>query len=113
MGTAMKPRTEQIGKIEEAFKAAYRSEEAIPVSPAWENKVMEGVRRSAKVPPMKYFDPEAFRHLVWRFAAATCLFVLALTVYAMSSDFGSASDVTKVFFENPLAIDVIHTLESL
>ena len=109
----MKPRIEQIHKVEEALKAVYRSEEAIPDSPAWESKVMQAVRRSAKVAPMKYFDPEAFRHLVWRFAVVTCLVVLALTVYTVSSDFGSASEVTKVFFEDPLTIDVMHTLESL
>jgi len=47
---------------------------------------------------------------VWRFTAATCLLALALTVYAITSDLSTASEVTKLFFEDPLAVDMVNFL---
>ena len=109
----MKPRTDQIDKIEAAFKAVHGKEMAVSVSPAWEEKVMRAVRTQDGQPVGKLFDLEVLGHLVWRFAAATCLVALLLTAYTMAGDPGATSDVARLFFEDPLIIDVLHSLEAV
>ncbi len=106
----MKSRKQQIRRVEEAFKAAYRKKAEIPLGPAWENHVMRAVRGLSVPSPKKYFDFEGFGHLVWRFTAATCFFALVLMVYAIISEQGTASEVTRLFFEDPLGVDMVHSL---
>ena len=106
----MKSRKEQTRRVEEAFKIAYQRRVEIPFGPAWENNVMRAVRRVAVPSPKKYFDFEGLGHLVWRFTAATCFFALVLMVYAMISEQGAASEVARLFFEDPLGIDMVHSL---
>jgi hypothetical protein len=109
----MKPRTDQIDKIEAAFRAAHGQEIAVSVSPAWEEKVMRAVRRLNVQPAGGILDLEALGHLVWRFAAATCLVALILMAYTMAGDPGGTSEVARLFFEDPLVIDVVHSLEAV
>jgi len=106
----MKSRKQQIRRVEEAFKAAYQKKAEVPFGPAWENHVMRAVRRIPVSLPRKYFDFEGFGHLVWRFTAATCFFALVLMAYAMLSEQGTASEVTRLFFEDPLGVDIVHSL---
>jgi len=106
----MKSRKQQISRVEEAFKTAYRKKVGIPFGPAWENHVMRAVRRSRLPLPKKYFDFEGLGRLVWRFTAATCFFALVLMVYAIISEQGTASEVTRLFFEDPLGVDMVHSL---
>jgi hypothetical protein len=105
----MKSRKEQLRKLEEAFKAVYRNEAKIHVSPAWENNVMRAIRMIGLQPVRNSFDFEWVGHLVWRFTAVTCLFALALTLYVMLSDLGTASEVTRLFFDDPLGVDMVHS----
>ncbi len=109
----MKPRKDQIDKIEEAFKAVHGKEANISVSPAWEAKVMRAVRTQNGQSAGKLFDSEMLAHLVWRFALATCLVALLLTAYTVAVDPGASADVAMLFFEDPLAIDVVHSLEAV
>jgi len=106
----MNPHEEPIRKIEEALKAVHHREEEVNAGPAWVNNVMREIRRIGIQPSYKYSDPESYGQLVWRFSAVTCLLALALTVYAMSNDLSTASEVTRLFFEDPLAIDMVHFL---
>lgn len=110
----MKPRKEQISKIEEIFRAAYCREAAVSVDYAWEDKVMRAVRRAPPQPGRKPFETDdALHHLVWRFATATCLVLLVLTAYVVAGDPGGTSEIARLFFEDPLVIDVVHTLEAV
>jgi hypothetical protein len=109
----MKPRADQIDKLEAAFKAAHGKEVSISVGPAWEEKVMRAVRRLDVQPAGGLLDPEALGHLVWRFAAATCVVALILMAYTMAGDLGGTSEVARLFFEDPLIIDVVHYLEAV
>ena len=109
----MKPDKEQINKIEEAFQAVYGKETVVSVSHAWEDQVMRAVRRARPQPARKPFDADALGHLVWRFATATCLVLLVLMAYAMAGDPGGTSEIARLFFEDPLVIDVVHSLEAV
>lgn len=106
----MKSRKQQISRVEEAFKTAYQKKAEVPFGPAWQDHVMRAIRRSGVPLPKKYFDFEGFGHLVWRFTAATCFFALVLMVYAIISEQGTASEVTRLFFEDPLGVDMVHSL---
>jgi hypothetical protein len=106
----MNSHKEPIRKIEEALKAVHRSVEDFQVSAAWNEKVMRTVRGIAAQPAGSLFDPAGYGRLVWRFSAATCLIALALMVYAMTSDLSSASTVTTLFFEDPIGVDLVHSL---
>lgn len=109
----MKPRKDQIDQIEEAFKAVYGRDTAVSVSPAWQAKVMRAVRAQAGQAAGRLFDAEMFGRLVWRFAAATCLVALLLTAYTVAVDPGASADVARLFFEDPLAIELVHSLEAV
>ena len=109
----MKPRKDQIDKIEEAFKAVHGNETNVSFSPAWEAKVMRAVRTQNGQPAGKLFDSEMLGHLVWRFAVATCLVALLLTAYTVAVDPGASADVAKLFFEDPLAMDLVNSLEAV
>ena len=109
----MKPGKEQISKIEEAFQAVYGKETFVSVSPAWEDEVMRAVRRAPRQPARKPYDADALGHLVWRFAMASCLVLLVLMTYAVAGDPGGTSEIARLFFEDPLVIDVVHTLEAV
>ena len=109
----MKPGKEQISKIEEAFQAVYGKETSVSVSPAWEDKVMRAVRRASPQPTRKPYDADALGHLVWRFAMATCLVLLVLMAYTVAGDPGGTSEIARLFFEDPLVIDVVHSLEAV
>ncbi len=106
----MNARKEAIRRIEEAFKAVYGREEEISASAAWASNVMREIRRIGMQPTYQHSDLEGYGQLVWRFSAVTCLLALALTIYAMTSDLSTASEVTKMFFEDPLTIDMVHSL---
>jgi len=106
----MNPYKEPIRKVEEALKAVHGREEGINAGAAWVNNVMREIRRTGVQPSSKYSDLEGYGQLVWRFTAATCLLALALTVYAMTSDLSTASEVTRLFFDDPLAVDMVHSL---
>jgi hypothetical protein len=106
----MIPRKEQIHRVEEAFKAVYQKEAETLVGPAWENSVMRAIRRIGVPLPRKYFDLEGLGYLIWRFTAASCLFALVLMVYAIISEQGTSTEVTRVFFEDPLGFDIVHSL---
>jgi hypothetical protein len=106
----MKSRKQQISRVEEAFKTGYQKKTEIPVGSMWESNVMRAVLRSGVPLPKKYFDYEGFGHLVWRFTAATCFFALVLIVYAIISEQGAASEVARSFFEDPLGVDMVHSL---
>jgi hypothetical protein len=103
-------RKEQLRKVEEAFKEVYRKRLEVPAGTAWEEKVMRAVRRIGAPPSRPYWDFEGAGHLVWRVTAATCLFALLLMVYATISDLGTASEATRMFFEDPLGVDLVHSL---
>lgn len=109
----MKPGKERINKIEEAFQAVHKKESIISVSHGWEDKVMRAVRKTFPQPVRKPFDADALGRLVWRFAAATCLVLVVLMAYAMAGDPGGTSEMARLFFEDPLVIDVVHTLEAV
>lgn len=109
----MKPGKDQIDKMEEVFKAVHGKERNVTVTPAWEAKVMRAVRTQAGQPAGKLFDAEMLGHLVWRFAMATCLVALLFTAYTMAVDPGASADVAKLFFEDPLAFDLVNTLEAV
>ena len=106
----MNPHKESIRKVEEALKAVHGREDGINAGAAWVNNVMREIRRTGVQPSSRHSDPEGYGQLVWRFTAATCLLALALTVYAITSDLSTASEVTKLFFEDPLAVDMVNFL---
>jgi hypothetical protein len=106
----MKSLGESTRKIEEAFEAVHRNQAETHVSPAWEDDAMQAIRRLASQPSRYSFDLERTGQLVWRFTAATCLFALSLGLYAVLSDLGTASEITRSFFADPLGIDMLHTL---
>jgi hypothetical protein len=110
MKAAMTLRKEEIRKVEEAFKGVYRRERALPAASAWEDQVMCAIRRNGAHSPSQDGDFERFGHLVWRLSTATCLFALLLMVYAVISEQGTASEATKWFFEDPLGVDLMHSL---
>lgn len=99
-----------IRKIEEALKAVHRSGEDFQVSLSWNERVMWAVRSMAVQPAVSRFDPAGYGRLVWRFSAATCLIALALAAYAVTSDLSTASSVTTLFFEDPIGVDLVHSL---
>jgi hypothetical protein len=101
---------ESIRKVEEALKAVHGTEEGINVGTAWVNNVMREIRRIGVQPSPRHFDPEGYGQLVWRFTAVTCLLALALTVYAMTSDLSTTSEVAKLLFDDPLAVDTVNFL---
>jgi hypothetical protein len=106
----MNPHKEPIRKVEEALKAVHGRGEEINAGAEWVHNVMREIRKIGMQPPYNYSFPESYGQLVWRFTAATCLLALALTVYAMSNDLSTASEVTKLFFEDPLVVDMVHFL---
>ena len=109
----MKPRTDQIDKMEAAFRAAHGRETPVSVSSAWDEKVMRSVRRLRVQPTGGILDWEALGRVVWRFAAATCTIALILMAYVMAGDPGGTTEVARLFFEDPLIMDVMHSLEAV
>jgi hypothetical protein len=103
-------RKEEIRKIEETFKEVYRKAQDVPVGAAWEGNVMRAIRRIGALPSRESDDFEGFGHLVWRLTAAAGFFALLLMVYAVISETGTASEITRLFFEDPLAVDLVHSL---
>jgi hypothetical protein len=106
----MQTHKESIRKVEEAFKAVHGREKEAKAGAAWVNDVMREIRRIGVQLSLRHSDPEGYGRLVWRFSAATCLLALALTVYAMTSDLSTASEVTRLFLDDPLAVDMVHFL---
>ncbi len=103
-------REEEIGRIEEAFKELYRKDKKVAVSAAWDDRVMRAVRRIGVDPSRRSGDLDGFGPLVWRLTAATSLLALLLVVYSVTSEPGAASEVTRLFFEDPLGMELAHAL---
>jgi hypothetical protein len=101
---------EEIHKLEEAFQEVYRKEQDVPIGTAWEGNVMRAIRRVDVDRSRRSSDLEGFGPLVWRLTAAASLLALLLTVYAVTSEPGAASEITRLFFEDPLAVDLVHSL---
>jgi hypothetical protein len=106
----MNPDKEPIHRIEEALKAVHRRKVEIKADAAWVSSVVREIRRIGIQPIYKFPDPESYGQLLWRFTAVTCLLALALTVYAVNSDLNTASEVTRLFFEDPLAVEMVQSL---
>lgn len=109
----MRPKRDQIDKIEEAFKAVYGRKAAISASPGWEAKVMRAVRRHIERPAGESFDGEWLGHLVWRFALTTCLIAIFFTAVTVAIEPGAGVDLARLFFEDPLAFDLVNSFEAV
>ncbi len=109
----MRPEKDQIDRIEEAFKAVHGRKAAISASPGWEARVMRAVRHQDGQLAGKSFDGDWLGHLVWRFALATCLVAIFFTAVAVAIEPGAGVDLARLFFEDPLAFDLVNTLEAV
>lgn len=109
----MRPGKDQIDKIEEAFKAVHGRKVAISASPGWEARVMRAVRHQDGQPVGMSFDGEWLGHLVWRFALATCLVAIFFTAVTVAVEPGAGADLARLFFEDPLAFDLVNAFEAV
>jgi hypothetical protein len=101
---------EAICRIEEALKAVHRHETETRTDTAWVSSVMREIRRIGIRPITRNSDYERCGQLVWRFSVLSSLLALALTVVALGTEFSTASEVAKLFFEDPLAVVMVQSL---
>lgn len=98
------PEEEKISRTEKALKTAYLKGQEIQATPIWHAQVMKDILNPETVPETKREQASISvfgQRIVWRFAAAACLFALVLSLYAVNSGINPDSVMAQMFFQDP------------
>jgi hypothetical protein len=105
----MKSTGRRYRRIEEAFEEVHRNRAEFHISPDWEEEAMRAIRRLGRQPSRDSLGREWVGLLVWRWTAASALVALTLMLYVMLIDLSPLSEVTGLFFSDPLGMDMVRS----
>jgi hypothetical protein len=82
----------RVKKVEDALIAAHRNRPDIETGVEWNRRVMEQVRAQGRLHKVNR-GPDLAQYCVWRFAAVTCMFALAFSLYALQIGVGGIGGI--------------------
>lgn len=96
-------RKDHVTKVESALIKAHRDRPEIETDSSWNINVMTEVRGLSR-PQINDRDFRFEQLFVWRFAAATCMVALVVSIYAIWVGIGVEDLAAKFFIDDPLGL---------
>ena len=96
-------RKDHVTKVESALIKAHRNRPEIETDSSWDMTVMAEIRGLSR-PQVNDRDFRFEQLFVWRFAVATCMVALVISVYALWVGIGVEDLATKIFIDDPLGL---------
>ena len=96
----MKNDQNMIEKVERLFIASYRKQPAVPAGLGWQAKVMNQIHELESIRDGALSQTGTEKN-IWRFAVATGLAALVMTVYMMNSGLIPEYEILRVLMDYP------------